>query len=156
MCWNYSVALPNLNKGTLICGWLSKLACFGGKTIENFYSSILLVASCCILHFVMQIAKPSNFLEESKFHFNVMDIYGFCAVLCNTDLGSEFLVLGNTLGILLKNITLLFSLWYWYTCHIQAGPMINLNVQVFLTEARCLNLLHSMQSVLILINCHQE
>lgn len=68
--------------------------------------------SCQLLHFTFcnAIAKPSNFSEESKFHFNVMDNYGFCAVLCNTDLGSEFLVLGNTLGILLKNITLLFSL----------------------------------------------
>lgn len=52
--------------------------------------------------------KYLRFLEENNFNFNVMDNYEFCVVLFNT--GSGHLLLGNTLGTLLENVSLLFSL----------------------------------------------
>lgn len=54
--------------------------------------------------------KYLSLLEENNFNFSVIDNYEFCVVLFNTDYGSEPLLLGNMLGTLLENVTLLFSL----------------------------------------------
>lgn len=63
------------------------------------------------LHFMFSNAdchKYLNFLEENNFNSNVMGHCGFCVVLFNTDSGSEPLLLGNTLGTLLENVSFLF------------------------------------------------
>ena len=54
--------------------------------------------------------KYLSFWEENNFNVNAMDNYGFCVVLFDIDRGLEPLLLGITLGTLLENVTLLFSL----------------------------------------------
>lgn len=65
------------------------------------------------LHFVFSNAdcpKCLSFLEVNYVNFNVTGDYGFCVVLSNIDSGAEPLLLGNTLGTLLENVSFLFSL----------------------------------------------